>query len=577
MRIRLFGPVELIGTDGRVVPLGAAKRRLILAALALRLNRVVSRDWLIDVVWDGAPPPTARAALQGHIAQLRKVLGEGLRLSTREHGYQLIADRTRVDVTWFDDLLGQSRNAQDVDAIELLGKALELHRGPVLSDLPAERLHAEIGTAVEEAEIVAVRQLAERLHRLGRISEAIGVLREAVERHPLREPLVEFLMLGLHHDDQQAEALSLYHKTRSRLAAELGVDPGFGLRQAYQLVLGDTDDQDWTTTSTPAQLPRESRGFVGRGGEQDELDSLLREENALPLLVGAAGAGKTALALRWAHDRSDWFSDGQLFADLRGFGAGDPLEPGGVLTGFLRALGVPTGRIPSDVDERAALYRSVLVERRMLVVLDDAADAEQVRPLLPGASGCATLVSSRDRLGELVATEGAVPVVIAELGRQEAVTALAHVAGTRRVEAEPEAAEELVELCERLPLAVRIAAARLATHPQWTIQALVDELAERRHRLDGLSLSARGPAVTSALHRTYRRLPEPAAELLRLLARHPSSDIDRETASALTGRATAGQHLDELAAVHLLRETGPGRYHLPELVRLSAEQLSPPR
>ena len=572
MRIRLFGPVELIGTDGRVVALGAAKRRLVLAALALRPNRAVSRDRLIDAVWDGDPPPTARAALQGHIAQLRKVLGAGVELSTREDGYQLVADRARIDVTWFEDLLAQSRKAQDAEAIELLGEALELHRGPVLADLPAEHLRAEVGAALEEAEVSAVRQLAERLHRLGRVPEAIGVLREAVERHPLREPLVELLMLGLHHDDQQAEALSLYHRTRSRLAAELGVDPGSGLRQTYQLVLGGTGDRADASTA-PAQLPRESRGFVGRDDEQAQLDALLRAENALPLLIGAAGAGKTALALRWAHRSGDLFPDGQLFADLRGYRDDDPVEPGAVLTGFLRALDVPTGRVPSDVDERAALYRSVLGERRMLVVLDDAVDAEQVRPLLPGAAGCAALVTSRDRLDGLVATGGAVPVPVTGHGPEQAVIALARIAGEQRVEHEPEAARELVELCERLPLAVRIAAARLAAHPRWTVRGLVDELAEPRRRLGGLSLSARGPSLASALHRTYRRLPASAAELLRLLARHPSTSIDRATATALTGWATADQQLDDLAAAHLLDETGPDRYRVPDLVRLHAETL----
>ena len=312
---------------------------------------------------------------------------------------------------------------------------------------------------------------------------------------------------------------------------------------------------------------------MGRTEEQDELDALLCEQNALPLLIGAAGAGKTALALRWAHRRGDRFPDGQLFADLRGFRDDDPVEPGAVLTGFLRALDVPTGRIPSDVDERAALYRSALVESRMLVLLDNAADEQQVRPLLPGAPGCAALVTSRDRMDGLVATEGAVPVAVTDLGAELAVTALARVAGEQRVEHEPEASAALVELCERLPLAVRIAATRLAVHPQWTVRALVDELAEPRRRLGGLSLSARGPSIASALHQTYRRLPAPAAELLRLLARHPSADIDRATAAALTGRETADQQLDALAAAHLLDETGPGRYRASDLVRLHAETL----
>jgi DNA-binding SARP family transcriptional activator/tetratricopeptide (TPR) repeat protein len=576
MRIRLFGPVELVAADGRVVDVRAAKRRTVLATLALELNRVVSGDQLIDIAWESKPPPSARAALQGHIAQLRKVLGDGVELATRSSGYQLLADRSLVDVSRFDDLVTQAKAVPDTDAVELLRTALGLWRGPALADVPVDRLRERAAGRLGETRLVAVQELAERLHRLGRAAEVVDQLRDLVERYPLREPLVGLLVRGLHETGRQAEALQLYHRTRALLADELGVDPGGNLRQAYHLVLAGTGEAPLVAT-VPAQLPRENRGLVGRDAELAEVSTSLHEpDRAIRLLVGPAGAGKTALALHWAHRVAGQLPDGQLFVDLKGFDEAEPVDPTVALAGFLRALGVPDAQRPDDVHEQAALYRSLLAGRRMLIVLDNARTAEQVRPLLPGTPSCVVLVTSRHRLDDLVVTEGAVTVRVGTLAAGDAATVLGLVAGAARVAAEPEAAAELVELCDRLPLVLRIAAGRLAARPQWTLRAMVGELSDERGRLSALSLPDTGVAVHAALRLSYRTLTGESARLLRLLGHHPGPDIDQYAAAALAGMpvSEARAHLESLAAVHLVHETERGQYGRHALVRLFTAKMA---
>ncbi|MBB5154379.1 DNA-binding SARP family transcriptional activator [Saccharopolyspora phatthalungensis] len=530
-------------------------------------------DRLIDVVWDGQPPPKAKAALQGHVAQLRKVLGDGVEIVTRSPGYQLLADRTLLDVTRFEDLVAEARNASDADAVELLRAALALRRGPPLADVPAERLRREASAWLAESVVTTVHELARRLHRLGHAAEGIGLLQEAVKMQPLREPLVELLVLSLHQADRQAEALEVYHDTRTRLADELGVDPGAGLQRAFHIVLNAADEPK--PAAVPSQLPRENRGFVGRDAELAQLDKT--RDGAIAILTGPAGAGKTALALRWANRVCADFRDGHLFLDLRGFDEAEPVEPGQALGGFLRALGVPDAQVPDDLNERAALYRSVLAGRKVLVVLDNARSATQVRPLLPGTSGCAVLVSSRSRLDDLAATEGAVRVPVSALSQDAAVTVLRLALGADRVSAEPEAAAELAELCDRLPLALRIAAARAASHPRSTVRSLVDTLSDEHHRLSRLSLPDSGTGIRTALTRSYERLDAASARLFRLLGEHPGTDIDCFAAAALAGatvRENQGR-LESLVALHLLHETGASRYGRADLVRLYTAAVAP--
>ena len=577
MRVNLLGPVELVSAGGEVVPVGAAKRRTVLAALALELNRVVSGDRLLDLVWDGSPPPQAKAALQGHIAQLRKVLAAGVALVTRAPGYVLTGDRAAVDVFRFEDLLVSARDAPDEDAVRLLREALALWRGPVLADVPGDQLREAVSARLEELRLVAVQELATRLTRLDRAAEAVSALREAVDANPLREASVSRLVLALHWSGRQAEALALFHRTRERLADELGVDPGPELREAYQTVLAGDPTPVAPVERAPAQLPREHRGFVGREEELSDLRAaLIGHDSAIGLLVGPAGVGKTALALRWAHGVAGDFPDGQLFVNLRGFDETEPLDPRTALVGFLRALGLTDSQIAVDLEDQAAQYRSLLAGRRVLVFLDNARSAEQVRPLLPGSPRCLVLVTSRHRLDDLVVTEGASSLHVPTLPESSAEDLLTAVLGRQRIEQEPDAVSELVELCDRLPLALRIAGARLASRPRWTIQSLVDELRDEQGRLSALSLPEAGRGVHAALAVSYRELPEGAARLFRRLGLHPGTDLDSYTAAALLdiNVVSARTHLRTLAYANLLHESTPDRYSRHDLVRLFTHHLA---
>ncbi|MEV0680706.1 BTAD domain-containing putative transcriptional regulator [Actinosynnema sp. NPDC050436] len=557
--------------------LGAAKRRAVLAALALELNRVVSGDRLLWLVWDGSPPPQAKAALQGHIAQLRKVLVGGVVLITRAPGYVLTAERDAVDVFRFEDLVAAARDAPDERAVGLLTEALALWRGPLLADVPGAGVREAVTAKLDELRLVAVQELATRLFRLDRASEAVPGLRDAVAEHPLREPLVARLVLALHRTGRQAEALELFHRARERLAEELGVDPGPELRDAYQAVLaGDTAPTPVERGPVPAQLPREHRGFVGREPELSDLALNLAGDSAIGLLVGPAGVGKTALALRWAHRVAAQFPDGQLFVNLRGFDETEPLDPRTALVGFLRSLGLADSQIAADLEAQAAQFRSLLAGRRVLVFLDNARSAEQVRPLLPGSAGCQVLVTSRHRLDDLVVTEGASALHVQTLPAEGAECLLAAVLGRHRIEQEPDAVAELVELCDRLPLALRIAGARLASRPRWTVQSLVDELRDEQHRLSALELPEAGRGVHAALAVSYRELPEGAARLLRRLGLHPGTDLDSYTAAALLdiNAVSARTHLRTLAYANLLHESTPDRYSRHDLVRLFTHHLA---
>ncbi|MCS7479046.1 BTAD domain-containing putative transcriptional regulator [Umezawaea endophytica] len=574
MRVNLLGTVELVSAGSDPVQLGAAKRRTVLAALALELNRVVSGDRLLALVWNGSPPPQAKAALQGHVAQLRKVLGPGLDLVTRAPGYLLEGERSAVDVFVFEDLVRDAREADDQAAVEQLTAALKLWRGPFLTDVPSPGLGEATAAKLEELRLVAVQDMAERLLRLDRPTEAVAALAPLAEGYPLREPLVSKLVVALHRAGRQAESLDLFHRTRKRLVDELGVDPGPELRAAYQSVLAVEALPE--ITGGPAQLPREHRGFVGRDTELADLDDCLTgQDSAIGLLVGPPGVGKTALALRWAHRVASEFPDGQLFLDLRGFDETEPVDPRTALMGFLRTLGLADSQISTDLDEQAAQYRSLLADKRVLVVLDNARSVGQVRPLLPGSAHCLVLVTSRHGLNDLVVTEGASVVPVATLEKSAAADLLVGMLGRRRTDLEPEATAELVELCDRLPLALRIAGARLTSRPRWTIRSLVDELHDEQSRLAALSLPEARRGVRAALAVSYRELPEGAARMFRRLGLHPGTDLDCYAAAALLdiNVATARTHLRTAAYANLLHESTPDRYSRHDLVRLFARHL----
>ncbi|MFJ8623890.1 BTAD domain-containing putative transcriptional regulator [Kitasatospora sp. NPDC093550] len=633
MQILLLGPVELRARDGSAVHIGGARRRAVLAALAMEVNRVVPVERLLDMVWDEAPPPSAKAVLQGHVASLRGLFDDSVRLITREPGYLLQADPEQIDAHRQDGLLARAQAEEDRAAVPLLRRALGEWRGPALADCGSRALRERSAQHFEGTRLRALEQLAERLLRSGQGALVTAELAEAFTAHPLRESLARLLMLALHQDGRAPEALAVYRTVRARLTEEAGVDPGTDLRAALHDVLGTAPvgagrargarpavpvrtaepaaDQPPAAPPIPVgaprppapapapasgppepatdqpvnQLPREARGFTGRAAELEWLDERAGQavgpadgpSHSLLAVTGPAGVGKTALVLRWAHRFTGSFPDGRHWVDLRGFDESAPLTPEEALAALLRSLGVARASVPEDLAGRTALYRTVVAERRALIVLENARDAEQVVPLLPGGAGCLTVVTSRERLFELVALEGAAVLPLGLLTAGEGMAVLARVAGRDRLAAEPAAAARVVELCEGLPLALRIAAARLATRPGWPVAALAGELADERSRLAALAVAG-SLSIEAALELSCRTLPGPALELFGVLGLHPGQQVDTHAAAALAGTdlRSVRAALTTLDSAHLLQETAPGRYARHDLVRLYSRQLPEP-
>lgn len=614
MEFRLLGPVS-VATEAGVLPLGPVKRRSLLAALLLRPNCPVMVDHLTAALWEQEPPARARGVIQGHVSHLRASLkgagGEdhGVELATRGGAYVLRIPKALLDVHRFEDLVARAREQRGpAEAVTMYREALSLWQGPALADVcPSPTLQAA-AQALEELRLEAVEQMAAGYARLGEHARAVTVLRAEAVAHPLRESLSAALMEALRRAGRRSEALDWFHRTRRLLADELGVDPGQELAGAYASALRGAEGdvaQDTagdmtqaaaavpvpcpaTTTDAPppaavpdadAQpgvpdlLPRAPRGFHGRAAELSALSRAAVGESPVCLVTGPAGVGKSALVLHWAHQDRAGFPDGRLYADLRGFG--DTGEPAlvEVLREFLLALGVARRRIPESANGAAALFRSLAADRRLLVVLDNARTSEQVRPLLPGGSRCVTVVTSRHRLAGLIVTDTARPVAVDLLGPEDGTMLLAGVLGTERVLAEPVAARVLAELCGGLPLALRVAAARMAQRPGWSLQAMAAELSDETRRLSLLDVEDTG--VRAALHLTLQQLPGDVAHQFAHLGRHPGTHVDRYAAAALagTGPAAAELCLERLAVAHLVTETASGRWMLHDLVRLYARSL----
>ncbi|MFJ1751866.1 BTAD domain-containing putative transcriptional regulator [Kitasatospora sp. NPDC088134] len=590
MFIRLLGPVELRAANGTVTAPAGAKRCAVLALLALELGRVVPVDRLFELLWGETPPAQARAALQGHVAALRKQLaGSRFTLLTRAPGYRLDGPADRVDALLFDRLAAQAAEPAAADndeaAAALLRAALDLWHGPAaLTNLPDTDLRRLAADRLERHRTRALEDWAERLLRLGRGAEAVPELDHAAAADGLYEPVAALLVRCLHQAGRFADAVAAYHRARRLLAEELGVPPGRALQSAVDDALAAGPAQQPPRPApapppvrhlTPDQLPRGSQGLVGRTAEHRRLYAACAEPGGgrLAVLVGPAGVGKTATALRWAHEAAGLFPDGRLFADLNGFGPGPRTAPAEVLARFLGALGVPAADLPDGLSARAALFRALSRDRRLLVVLDDARDADGLADLLPAGPGCAALVTGRGALEDLVVTEGAALLRLGPLPGPDALGLLEHLLTPARVRAEPVAAARVVALCEGLPLALRIAAARLAAQPGWAIADLVPELADERTRLR--ALETRGAVgVRERIALTVRRLPARATELLCLLATRAVSEAGAEDAAALLrcAPAEARRALDVLAAHHLLVEDSPGRYRQSDLVRLCAAE-----
>ncbi|MGQ4389166.1 AfsR/SARP family transcriptional regulator [Streptomyces sp. SAS_270] len=606
MDFLLLGTVELQGADGAAVDLGPAKQRTVLAALLVDAGRWVAVQTLIDRAWGEHVPLKVRPSLYAHIARIRRMLasmtapvdasagGTDARPQLRRGpgGYLLDVSSGRVDAHRFRHLVDQARDVGRTDAerVVMLREALGLWRGEPLAGLAgawAERTRH----SWQQQRIQAVLAWAEAEFRVGHHAGVIDALTSLVAEYPLVEPLTVALMRALQATGRGPEALACYTVLQKRLAEELGADPGAEVQQVHQAILrgefapptaGGTlpPAEAGSGHPVPAQLPLEVRGFTGRQEELARLDAILTEAAQRPAAVvvsGTAGVGKTALAVHWAHRVAERFPDGQLYVNLRGFDpSGSAVTPDQAVRGFLDAMGVPTQRVPADLQARVGLYRSLLAGRRVLVVLDNVRNTDQVRPLLPGAPGCLAVITSRNQVSGLVAAEGAHAVVLDRLSPAEARDLLARRLGEHRVTAEPDAVQEIITRCARLPLALAIATARVAANPGFPLSAAAAELRDSHGSLDafdGGDLTTNARAVFSW---SDHALTAPAARLFHLLGLHSGPDLSAPAAAALAGlslRQTRGL-LVELTRAHLLTEHAYGRYTLHDLLHVyTAERV----
>ncbi|MET9657639.1 BTAD domain-containing putative transcriptional regulator [Streptomyces sp. NPDC006510] len=593
LEFRILGPTEMWAAGVRI-PLTAAKQRTVLAALLISPGRFVSDAWLSELLWDSAPPATGTAQLYTYISRLRRICGPELRLVRKHRGYHLLLGAAWFDWEVFQQLAEQGRddllNGRYAEAAGCLETALDLWNGPALSDVTEFLARAEL-PALEESRLTVVENRIEADLALGRHSRALPELTRLVAEHPARESLRGHLMTALYRCDRQMDALRVYEQGRRVLQQELGVAPGPALRELHRAVLleelaapvaaerltaGDGAAPSPWTGLVPAMLPTDTTDFVGRESELAEVLGGLRGSGGATrgvALVGAAGSGKTALAVRAGHACRDDFRQGQLYIDLRRED-GRPKNPLDVLGSFLRALIPVRGRLPETLDERAQLYRSVLSRRRVLVVLDNAADDRQVRPLLASGEGCRMLITSRCPLASL---EGIRAVPVGRLDDEAARQLIVSVVGHARPEAEPEATRRLVELCDGLPLALRICAARLAARPQWPVARLVDRLDLGQGRLDEWSEGSLD--LRTALRTSVLQLEPTLRPVLRALARAKSGPFTAAEAAELLrwSEERTQAALDALAEVWLLEvDTAHGvgtasyAYRCSPLVRLLA-------
>ncbi|GAA2493737.1 AfsR/SARP family transcriptional regulator [Winogradskya humida] len=564
--LSLLGPVRA-WHGASELDLGAPQQRALLAVLLARAGQPVTMDELVDVLWPDRAPATAPNVVQRYVSQLRRVFGDtGLIVSTAG-GYRLDATADTSDILHF-------RHLRDHDPVA----ALALRKGAVAADIsPAVRTNPLFAAIEAEFAVVAI-EAAELSLEDGSADRVLPGLREAASGRPLDEHLQATLMRTLAAAGRPAEALDIFVATRERLADELGIDPGPALAEAH---LSVTRSPGSTPTVMPvirpAQLPVDLPTFAGRRDQVAHIRSLLSgNAGGIVTMSGMGGIGKTTLVVHCAHEVAGDFPDGQLYVNLRGFDpSGKPMDTAEAIRGFLDALGVPPERIPHAVEAQAALYRSMLAGRRMLVVLDNVLDSEQARPLLPGNSGCRAIVTSRTPLTGLVVTDGAQPVPLDLLDPEGARSLLERRLGTARIAAEPAALPDLIALCGGLPLALAIVAARAAINPAFTLADIAAELRESGDPLDGFGTVDPSLDLRAVFSWSYRLLDEHAARLFRYLSIHPGPRLSTPAAASLLGvpvrRARA--LLAELSRAQLLTEYAAGRYRFHDLLRAYATEL----
>lgn len=568
--------------DGAVVRLVRRQHRVLLGVLALEAEREVTADRLVELLWGDRPPRSARAVLHSRMSELRAVLtwsvdGVPRPLGTVRDGYVLELDRSRVDAHVFLGLAGGTpAGMPPAEARDRLRRALDLWRGPVLGGWSPGEPHAALCQELEAVRLTAVERRFDLELELGDMRAVADELLALSTANPGRERLAAQAMTALSASDRTAEAIGVYDRCRRWLADELGLDPGGELQQLnLKLLRGHAVGTPRAAPAGPpvSQLPTDVMHFVGRHHNMTEIEEVLGSAaGGVPPLVaisGPPGVGKTALAVHLGKRLQHAYPDGQLFVNLRGYSPERPLSAEEVLHQFLRAHGVRPEQIPTGRDELSALFRSALAGRRVLVVLDNAGSAEQVRPLLPGSAGCAAIVTSRDRLLGLTALDGAREVTVGMLSSSEARRLLTAFIGADRVGAEPVAADELARLCGHLPLAVRIAAAQLTARPGRTIAAFVEHL-ETRTMLGELAIDGDdGVAVRSAIELSYQHLDAGTAAGFRLLGSAPGPDFDPYATAALTGLPLEDAHhlIERLVGRSLVEVHGRDRYHFHDLIR----------
>lgn len=596
---RLLGPIEVVNASDGIVEIGSMRERAILARLLLQANRVVPVGQLIDAVWDDAPPATARSQVQQCISTLRRKLGRaggGNLLETDIAGYVIRLPSEAVDAARFDAHVARGRIAISAgrlaDATASLRAGLALWRGPACAGLDSRVIRAA-ATRLEEDRLATLETCADLELRLGRHREVAGELAGLVAQYPLRERLRAMHMLALYRSGHKAAALDAFRSAREALVTELGLEPGTELSALHRGILAGDPALDAPADGTPSptrvgmaalpvprQLPSAIADFTGRADEVGQVTALLSAPGDAPagrylpivVLRGKGGVGKTALALHAAHTLRADYPDGQLYAQLRD-GDGQPASVADLLAVFLRALGLPPSAMPDGLGERTATYRTLLGDRRVLILLDDAHCTGQVLPLIPGNPACGVIITSRDSMTGL---HGSHYLDIGDLDEAASVRLLGSVIGDDRVADEPGAAQDLVRLCGCLPLALRIVAAKLAARPHWKLEEMVRRLADEERRLDELALGDVGIRATVAL--SYESLDHDARQLFRLLGLLGAANFGAWAAASLLGSGTtlAADLLEMLVDARLIdvhqNEAGAARYQLHELVRVYARE-----